>query len=155
MRLDHVVRFWVNPALQRLNAAGMHGYDLSSEGLKLLLASVGYLESRYEALEQIPHGPAMGFCQMEPATLRDHQRWLHAKGIEGFAGVSPETLAQDPITAFALCRVHFARTPCGIPVAGDPNISSVIADIHKQYYNTSLGKANASHNSEILRGFLK
>jgi len=153
---SEVITYWIEPALTRLRSyPAFSGFDLSSTGVRDLLACVGKVESDYQALRQRGNGPAMGFWQMEPATLTDHLRWLAAKGVHDFADTTPAMLATDPVRAVIFARIQFMRRPGNIP---QPSLGTAypaaLAAIHKDAYNTALGKADLNLNTHIMGAFL-
>lgn len=106
-------------------------------------------------LKQLGKGPAVGAMQMEPATYNDiwksflltpKRSHLAAllKNIAGDfntdnAGIpKANTMTGNIFFAAAMCRVHYLRVPTILPLAND---ATAMAQYHKKYYNTALGKA--------------
>lgn len=90
-------------------------------------------------------GPALGLIQMEPATYRD--LWENfitprqglveqmEKEFGIYAGITPEMLISNLALGAIMCRIHYLRSPGGIPMALADQ-----AKYWKKYYNTYLGK---------------
>lgn len=151
----HDVRtFWLQPALKILRASplGVH-YDCASENVLRLLGGTGFLETRYQALQQYGGGPALGFWQMEPATFSDNLAWLKRAAPDVAEQIQDASdMAEQPVTGALMCRVHYMRKPFSFPAGLITR--SAIAGIHKQFYNTALGAADPTKNTEILKGFI-
>ncbi|MFP4146571.1 MAG: hypothetical protein ACLFSI_02530 [Halorhodospira sp.] len=137
---DQLRRAIVRPALEAL--------DLHSEPAEELLLGTIAQESaggRYVAQVQ---GPALGICQMEPAThddIWDHylayhdelaERLLDAVGAAQLP--SAERLAWDLRYAVAMARIHYLRVDEPLPEDLEDQ-----ADYWKRHYNTDAGAGSA------------
>lgn len=144
-------RYVVTPALEALSMAGA-----PAENLVLLTWAV---ESRLGTyLQQVGGGPAMGPCQMEPATHRDiwanylRYRKPLADTVQRLAPpvlwsqdvdepVEPEALQASLWYAAAMTRIHYRRFPESLPAATD---WAGMAELWKRRYNGP-GKGTVEH----------
>ena len=110
-----------------------------------LLLGVAAQESHLTYFRQVGGGPARGLFQCEPATERDHWRWLHAH--PGYAHVFEERAGIEESSILALehnipyqillARLHFfLRDPQPLPSATDLQKQ---AGRWKAVYNTAMG----------------
>ena len=89
-------------------------------------------------------GPALGICQMEPATHDDiwdnflEYRQELSQMLYEINTCEIDELVWNLKYAIAMCRVHYYRVPEALP---DDLIG--LSDYAKKYYNTELGKATA------------
>ncbi len=118
-------------------------YSKSAE--QLVLGTAVYESAGLKYIHQI-NGPALGVCQMEPATHNciwenylKHKLDLQYKlaDIGGGIGFLPEDLMYNLRYAVAMCRIHYLRKKEPLPEAGD-YIGQ--ARYYKKYYNTVKGK---------------
>jgi hypothetical protein len=104
-------------------------------------------ESRLKFRHQLGNGPALGLCQMEPATAQDiwnhflSPQWatLGAKvelTLASGQDSNPKTMADNDLYAAAMCRVHYFRVKEPLPDLGDPD---GLAAYWKRHYNTPAG----------------
>jgi len=136
---DQVVR----PALQ---AIGLW----SPAAEELLLGTVLQESGGGHFLHQLGSGPAVGICQMEPATHDDiwanflaHQPAL-AEMVTRLTlpGLSRlQQLGGNLYYAVAMARLLYHRIPAPLPAAGDLNAQ---AAYYKRYYNTAGGAASTT-----------
>lgn len=82
-------------------------------------------------IRQRPHGPALGLCQMEPATYNDCWRYLReprahpvlrmVRRVNGIGATRPvmQRLYWDARYAITMCRVRYWMVPEPLPAAGD------------------------------------
>ena len=134
------------------------GIGLYSDTALNLVTGTGLVESGYRVTSQIGGGPALGWFQMEPRTHDDiwvnflryrldlANRILAASGLTGLPGA--ENLTRNKVYSACMCRVQYLRTPVPLPSATD---AAALSAYHKQYYNTALGKANASANTPLFQ----
>ena len=100
-------------------------------------------ESQLRYLKQLGTGPALGVCQMEPATHDDlwanylQYRGKLAAAVMDIGGPDALDLIHNLKYAVAMCRVHYRRVREPLPQAGDLKRQ---AAYWKKYYNTNLGK---------------
>jgi hypothetical protein len=112
----------------------------SPEAEQLILGTIAHESRNGWYIKQIK-GPALGICQMEPATFRDHKKWLVNSNVplllklEQIGEMKAENLEWNLKLSIAMCRIHYLRKPGFIPttVTGQ-------AEYWKKWYNTRLGK---------------
>ena len=129
----------------------LHQLNMHSDDAVELIYRTGMAETKYKHLIQMGGGPAVGFFQCEPATMRDI--------IENYASYRPDimtklyALGYDDTDAemrmmgsiplqVAFCRLKYRRDKYMIPSAED------IAEqgkYWKRVYNTKLGKGTLEH----------
>lgn len=117
--------------------------NLYSDEAHALILATGQVESRYKYLKQIK-GPALGFFQMEPATMRDildnyvayRSKYKNALLELGLDYNNLEFCLMTNIAIqVALCRLHYRRVPSPLP-----KTLKEMAVYWKSYYNSHLGK---------------
>ena len=142
MNLTQIKKKVIAPPLASI---GLGGDDAIS-----LIAGTGLVESGYKYTQQLGGGPALGWFQMEPAThddcwnnFLDYRPDLASKIRALINGMTPTPhfLQTNAFYAVVMCRIKYLRAPGVIP-----NTAQGMADYHKEYYNTVLGKANATEN---------
>ncbi|CAI3948258.1 unnamed protein product [Commensalibacter communis] len=148
--IPHLKNEIIQPALDYL---GLGGARAINQVTGTFLAE-GYAGG-FTYLKQLGKGPAVGAMQMEPFTYNDiwknflltPKRNHLANLLKNIAGTfnadsagipKPNTLTGDIFFAAAMCRIFYLRVPTALPLASD---ASGMAQYHKKYYNTSLGKA--------------
>lgn len=125
----------IRPALKRLGA-----YNRDAE--ELILATIIHESLAGAYLKQIK-GPALGYCQMEPATHDDiWQNFLSRPDKRKYAitfkgKIEAARLATDTFYAVQMCRLHYMRFTSPLPKHNDIN---AIAQYWKKYFNTHKGK---------------
>ncbi|EUK19230.1 hypothetical protein [Commensalibacter papalotli (ex Servin-Garciduenas et al. 2014)] len=148
--IPHLKNEIIQPALDYL---GLGGVRAINQVTGTFLAE-GYAGgSTY--LKQLGKGPAVGAMQMEPATYNDiwknflagPKRSHLAALLKNIAGEwntdangipKPTTMTGNIFFAAAMCRVFYLRVPTALPFGND---AIAMAQYHKKYYNTALGKA--------------
>lgn len=118
----------------------------------LVLATILHESNNLEYIKQVGGGPALGVCQMEPATHKslyadflDYRPSL-AKEIKDAANCSnyypPDAneLIHNLRYAVAMCRVKYYRVSEALP----NNTPFELAGYWKRHYNTLLGKGVAN-----------
>ena len=117
--------------------------DLYTPAVGNLIVGTVCAESACGTYRQIGGGPALGICQMEPATHDDivannlryrsklAGRILDAAQVPRFDATLLET---NDDYAILMCRIHYLRVPAPIPWYVVQQ-----AWYWKQYYNTPLG----------------
>ena len=134
----------------------LHALELHSPAAVELVLGTAIQESRLTYLKQIGGGPALGVCQMEPATHDDiFDNYLNyrpelrslvmALTVTGEADEMVTNLAY----AVAMCRVHYLRVPHPLPEAGDV---AGMAAYWKNFYNTPLGAGTVEEYIENWNG---
>ena len=94
-------------------------------------------------IRKLKGGPALGICQMEPATFKDiienylnYNRDLKIKIIveTNVHRLEAEALEYNLALSIAFCRLHYLRVPEPIPTTIEG-----YANYWKDHYNTHLG----------------
>ncbi len=133
-------------------------YSKSAE--QLVLGTAVYESGGLKYIHQRDGGPALGICQMEPATHDDiWNNYLKYKidlqykitALAAFGGFLPEDLMYNLRYAVAMCRVHYLRKKEPLPEAGD-YIEQ--ARYYKKYYNTYLGKGSVDKYLEAYSKYV-
>lgn len=142
--------FVIDPVLNRIGLYSLAASDL-------VLGTIAQESACGQYIKQIGGGPALGICQMEPAThddiwknflrykddLRDAVARESACGIGGDA----RELVGNLNYAVAMCRVHYARKPGLIPA---DRLGQ--ARYWKQWYNTEKGAGSVD---EYMRNWAR
>ena len=123
-----------------------------SDDALALVVRTGMAESGYRALRQ-ENGPAIGFWQIEPATMYDmmrnylkyrhkYKKALEELGME-FKGddIEMSVMANMAVQA-ALCRLHYRRDSKPIPSWDDLQAQG---EYWKRVYNTIKGRGTVKH----------
>jgi hypothetical protein len=128
-------------------------YSLEAEDL--VLGTIAQESAGGEYIEQI-NGPALGICQMEPATHDDiWKHWLvyktslQARIVSFTTSKKPKAdeLRWNLKYAIAMCRVFYLRKPGAIPLTLKSQ-----AEYWKKHYNTYLGAGSVE---EYIRNYKK
>lgn len=133
------LRITIKDVLERLN--------MYSDGAVELLMGTCAVESDFCKFDkQIGGGPALGWWQMEPATMNDlwsnyikYKEGLKAILASEFEMYGPniERLQNDPEYGIVMARLLYRRSKTLIPDADD---IAGLATTWKKVYNTYLGK---------------
>ena len=127
---------------------------LYSEDAVDLVYKTGNAETGYRHLKQMGGGPAIGFWQVEPATLIDimdnyvNYRPELLKGLIslGYNQSHIETRVMGNIALQAVfCRLKYKRDKYPLPKSDDLKAQ---AEYWKRVYNTRLGKGTIEHFME-------
>tara|TARA_Y100000034_G_C6584860_1_gene253835 strand:- start:41 stop:529 length:489 start_codon:yes stop_codon:yes gene_type:complete len=132
----------------------LYKVDSYSDDALALVVRTGMAESGYRALKGYGEGnPAIGFFQIEPATMYDmmrnyivyrapYRRALEGLGME-FKGddIVVSVMSNIGVQA-ALCRLHYRRDKDPIPPWDDLEGQ---AEYWKRVYNTNLGRGTTEH----------
>ncbi|MGL5682551.1 MAG: hypothetical protein ACRDDZ_05775 [Marinifilaceae bacterium] len=131
--------------LRSLTERVLKAIDLySPQAVELVLGTIAQESAGGESIRQMGNGPALGICQMEPATFDDiYNNFLRYKkdlkdkvlNASGCLSLYSHCLEYNMALSIAMCRVHYYRVPEAIP-ADLPGW----ARYWKKYYNTHLGK---------------
>lgn len=143
--IDQFVKYILRPELIRMQK--------SSVAAEVLLLGTALVESRLTYIKQLGHGPALGFYQMEPAThediWRNYLRYRPSlRASIAMKKPSPDRLIYDMKYATAMARVHYLRVPKKLPAASN---AEEMAQYHKVYYNTHLGKTKPEESVELFK----
>ena len=137
---------------------GLKEMDLYSEDAVDLVYKTGNAETGYRHLKQMGSGPAIGFWQVEPATLIDimdnyvKYRPELEKRLKslGFSRSDVETRVMSNIALQAVfCRLKYKRDKYALPKSSDLKGQ---AEYWKRVYNTHLGKGTIKHFMEANNG---
>jgi hypothetical protein len=132
-----------------LKEMGLHSEDAVD-----LVYKTGNAETGYRHLKQMGGGPAIGFWQIEPATLIDiidnyvKYRPKFEKRLKslGFSQSDMETRVMSNIALQAVfCRLKYKRDKYALPKSSDLEAQ---ARYWKRVYNTHLGKGTITHFME-------
>lgn len=133
----HQLRKLVNETLMELDP--VIKYSMEAENLMMgTIAQESHLAIYIEQLR----GPALGICQMEPATHDDiWANWLEYKKeifnkivLLTTQGPNADEMRWNLKYAIAMCRVFYLRKPGAIPFGIQGQ-----AEYWKKHYNTYLG----------------
>ena len=129
----------------------LNNLDMNSEDASALVYRTGMAESGYRHLSQMGNGPAVGFFQVEPATIDDtwNNYAVYRKPIMAVLkdmGFDPDDSRMRVMSSIALqaafCRLKYRRDRLAIPPADDIYAQ---AAYWKRVYNTVLGKGSVEH----------
>ena len=132
----------------------LYKIDCYSDDALALVVRTGMAESGYRALKGYgKHNPAIGFWQIEPATMYDMMRNYiiyrapYRKALEGlgmkFKGDDIEmSVMANMAVQSALCRLHYRRDKDPIPSWDDLEAQ---AKYWKRVYNTVEGRGTVEH----------
>jgi len=118
---------------------------LYSKAAENLIVGTAVQESHLTYLRQVGGGPALGVCQMEPATHDDiwenylsYRSELKNRVDRLLAPYKPkvEQLVGNMPYAVAMTRVHYMRVPHALPSADD---AEALGQYWKAHYNTEQG----------------
>lgn len=126
----------------------------SPDAVNLILGTIAQESAYGKYSKQLGNGPALGICQMEPATFKDicinylkYHPEIEAK-IKEVAHVNlllPDDLVSNDRLAVSMCRVHYLRVKEQMPVTIEG-----YAAYWKKYYNTVKGKGT---EAEFIRNY--
>ena len=125
--------------------------DMHSKDASALVYATGMAESKYKYLSQMGDGPAIGFFQLEPATMKDIMKNYVAyrkpilKSLQdlGYSESDSELRVKSNIALqVAFCRLKYKRDPFPLPLWWNKKDQ---ADYWKRVYNTELGKGTVEH----------
>jgi len=124
--------------------------NMDSEEARAMIFATGKAESGFRALEQMG-GPAVGFFQVEPATIQDV--WdnyvfyrpeiktdLYALGFDD--GDMKHSVMSSVALQVAFARLQYRRFKDPLPSAQDMQSQ---AKYWKKFYNTELGRGTIEH----------
>ena len=124
------------------------------DSVNLILGTIAQESAYGKYRKQLGNGPALGICQMEPATFNDickNYLKYHPDITERIKSVchinvlsAPDMVSNDQL-AICMCRVHYLRQKGAIPTTIEG-----YAKYWKQYYNTPLGKGT---ETEFIRNY--
>lgn len=130
----------------------------SDSAVNLVLGTIAQ-ESKFGTyLRQLGKGPALGICQMEPATLNDiWENYLKykpdlvqkIKEVTGCSGPDLSALEADLRYAIIMARIHYRRVKAPLP---DSNDVGGLAAYWKEHYNTIKGAGSVE---EFVKNYKK
>ena len=137
-------------SIKEIVEGALYRLDMYSDNALSLIMSTGWAESGYRALRQL-NGPAIGFWQVEMATVQDtldnyvaYRPHINEKLVS--LGLDEENLEFSVLSNIALqaafCRLKYRRDSKPIPQWDDLKGQ---ANYWKRIYNTSLGKGTIEH----------
>ncbi len=131
--------------------------DCWSHSAERLVLGTGLVESKFKYRYQWT-GPALGFYQCEPTTLKYVIEYMKRKPkffrtISQFAfpPFDAEQLVWNEKFATAICRLHYCRFPEALPEYDD---HQGLGKYWKKYYNSKLGKGTVQkfvESTEIMK----
>jgi len=131
----------------------------SADAAELILGTIAQ-ESGGQYVRQLGGGPAMGICQMEPATHDDiwgnflRYRSSLSNSLLAAIGASQrpraERMVWDLRYAVLMCRAHYLRVPEPLPDTLEGK-----ADYWKQHYNTADGAGTVEEYVRNYRRLVK
>ena len=125
--------------------------NLYSKDAVDLVYKTGNAETGYKHLKQMGDGPAIGFFQLEPETMKDTMKnyvayrkpILDSLNNLGYASDDSEYRVKSNIALqVAFCRLKYKRDPFPLPKHWDMEDQ---AEYWKRVYNTELGKGTIEH----------
>jgi len=137
------IKIIIDWTLKYLN---MHSDDASA-----LVYRTGMAETKYNHLKQMGDGPALGFFQCEPNTMKDimENYVSYRDGLKqkiyylGYNDDNPEmSLMSNVALQVAFCRIKYRRDR--LPIPNKDKIEEQ-AKYWKRVYNTRLGKGTVEH----------
>jgi len=129
------------------------GYN-TPDSVNLVLGTIAQESVYGKYRKQLGNGPALGICQMEPATFNDIcKNYLKyhpdieskIKQVSHVSVLSAADMVSNDQLAICMCRVHYLRVSEKMPV----NIQGYAA-YWKRYYNTVKGKGT---EAEFIRNY--
>ena len=157
MLTKDIFNYIIKPSLQITN--------LWSPSAEILIYGTGMVETGYQYLMQIgaPANGGIGFWQMEPSDYTDICRWLKAPTNRVLCNSilaacyydalpsDPNSMASNLRFAALMCRVHYSRFSEPLPNEKD---AAGMAKYHKIHYNTALGAADMTKNTDVFQGII-
>lgn len=142
MNFKQIINYVVIPTLDKL---GLN----SSTAVRLISGTIAQ-ESNGKYIRQLRNGPALGICQMEPATFVDicdnylafRPHLIHKLRASCIVPIKdntlppPDAMVANMAFSVAMCRYHYLRVKHPLP---DANDIGQIALYWKKYYNTAEG----------------
>ena len=125
--------------------------DMYSKDAASMVYTTGMAESKYKYLSQMGDGPAIGFFQLEPATMKDimenyvayRKPILESLKSLGYAEDDSEYRVKSNIALqVAFCRLKYKRDPFPLPKHSDTQGQ---AEYWKRVYNSELGIGTVEH----------
>ena len=128
--------------------------DMYSDDAAAMIYRTGMAETGYKHLKQMGGGPAIGFFQIEPATIDNYVAYrpqiktdLYALGFDEKDGEM--RVMSNIALQVAFCRLCYRRDKNAIPSLENMKAQ---AKYWKKVYNTKLGKGTVEHFMEMNHG---
>jgi len=128
----------------------------SAAAIELVIGTAAHESGLGTYIRQV-RGPALGICQMEPATFLDiSRRYLDARPelVSRMVALGyprkPAALEWDIRLALVMCRLHYRRVPTPLPIAGDWEGQ---AHYWKRHYNTMAGAGTVEQYMRDLKKY--
>lgn len=125
----------IKPALVSIDM-----YSLDAENL--IAGTIAQESQMGHYIQQMGGGPALGICQMEPATYQDiwtnyirYRRTLEDKIYLDYPSPTASIMIHDLKFAVIMCRLHYRRVAAPLPTTLEG-----YAKYWKVHYNTIQGK---------------
>lgn len=124
------------------------------DSANLILGTIAQESAYGKYRKQLGSGPALGICQMEPATFNDivknYLRYhpditAKIKQVAQVSELNPSDLYLNDRLAICMCRVHYLRQKQAIPTTIEG-----YAKYWKQWYNTPIGKGT---ETEFIKNY--
>lgn len=142
LEVKQLREYIIQPALEEINL-------FSKVAEKLILGTIAHESNMGKYIHQL-NGPALGICQMEPAT--HHDLWINVLNknrqllpleLSGFGEQCPDPrrLIYDLKYAVQMCRFQYWRFE--EPLPHSDNLYDIAA-YWKKYWNTNDGKGSIS-----------
>ncbi len=128
--------------------------NMNSKEAQEMIFRTGMAETGYKAIEQYGGGPAVGFFQVEPATINDTMEnyvAYRSEIKENLAGLgykkndSTIIVTGNIFLQIAFCRLKYRRDRHSLPKCGDLEAQ---AKYWKRVYNSYKGKGTIEHFME-------
>lgn len=125
--------------------------DMYSQDASSMIYKTGMAETNYKHLSQMGDGPAIGYFQLEPETMKDIMKnyvayrkpILESLKSLGYAEDDSEYRVKSNIALqVVFCRLKYRRDPFSLPDRNNPEDQ---ARYWKRVYNTELGKGTVEH----------
>ena len=141
----------MHKSIKKLIAWTLEILHMDSPEARELIFRTGMAESGYRAIEQHGGGPAVGYFQVEPATINDTitnyvtyrqeiQTKLWSLGFDDKDSVL-RVMGSIPLQV-AFCRLKYRRDKYALPSCGDLEAQG---KYWKRVYNTYKGKGTVKH----------
>jgi len=141
----------VHKSIKKLIAWTLEVLHMDSPEARELIFRTGMAESGYRAIEQHGGGPAVGYFQVEPATINDTitnyvtyrqeiQTKLWSLGFDD-KDSALRVMGSIPLQV-AFCRLKYRRDKYALPPCGDLEAQG---KYWKRVYNTYKGKGTVKH----------
>jgi hypothetical protein len=138
-------------SIKKIIAWTLEFMEMDSPEAREMIYRTGMAETGFRAIEQYGNGPAVGFFQVEPATINDtienyvsYRPAIKSKLWElGFDEKDSKIRVMSSIALqVAFCRLKYRRDKHALPKCGDLEGQ---AEYWKRVYNSYKGKGTVKH----------